>query len=353
VARCRSGAEGGARTDATRRQVAEAIRDKFGMLPQGWRQYVKSDQIAKEMPKGLNRSMSDLHHQELAAKNDTRSTSDKRIDEILDSEERFVSVMQETLRKYVDPLYEIFGKSDTKQGREHARALGLTQEECTTIFDQLPSIVRFSQGLLAKLEFVSLVRKQPMTGEGRAIHVGRAFVEMAPKLHVYAPAITTVRRGADCRASCGGGTDARAAAASTQYQNSLSVLNAAMEKLKDKRADSSFTRIWEDLVATNEVLRGQQLQAVLVTPMQRVPRYKLLLEQLLKEGGLDNENARPVVQEALGLFASAATNINEAMRKHEKLSDFFGSSDLKPLASSGATKDGKVHIKQNYTNKLL
>jgi hypothetical protein len=301
--------------------VAEAIRDKFGMLPQGWRSLLKSDQIARELPRGQSRTF-DIH----IHPKDDESMSDKKINEILDSEARFVTTITELQTKYLDRVYEIFGSGP--KNKDAIRALGITQEETNQIFEQLPGIVRFSQQLLQKLELVSLVRKQPMTGEGRAIHVGRAFLEMAPRLHVYAPAITS-------------------------YQQSLTVLNDAVGRLKPNSKNPDFITLWERITSSNDVLRGQQLQAVLITPMQRIPRYKMLLEQLVKD--CDHPDSIAVVQEALDLFASAAKNMNEALRKHEKLLEFFGAgSELKPISSTGGTtKDGEVKVVNTYVNKII
>jgi len=330
--------------------LADAIREKYGIVPQGWRALLESDIIQRQLPKGLSRGSSlrcvvhgkkqgfliyhltrrrPLEHKkhlhrpgelEAKLKAEPISISDYKINEILDSELRFVSQITELQDKYLDRLYQIWDGS--KANKDASKALGFTQEEANQIFEQLGSIVRFSQNLLSRLELISLVRKQPITGEGRAIHVGRAFIAMAPKLHVYAPAILS-------------------------YQGSLSILNDAVSRLPKKSGGQymNFMECWERVTASNDILRGQQLQAVLITPMQRVPRYKLLLEQLLKD--CDHPDAVPVIKEALDLFSSAATNINEALRKHEKLLAFFGDGDLKPLSSSGSVVDGVVKITNN------
>lgn len=77
----------------------------------------------------------------------------------------------------------------------------------------------------------------------------------------------------------------------------------------------------------------------------------MLLEQLVKD--CDSPQSVSVVENALDLFGSAAKNINEAMRSHEKLVGFFGAgAELKPLSSTGGTtKDGEVKIVNTYTNR--
>lgn len=286
---------------------AHAVQEKYGALPNGW----------------------DLEKIPLPRSRETITTqTDYRINEILDSEHRFVSTIIELQTAYLDRLYEVFGSGN----KDDIQKLGLTQEETNQIFEQLPAICRFSQQLLQKLEPISMVRTQPVTGEGRAVHVGLAFRDMAHKLHVYAPAITS-------------------------YQQTLQILTTKTQKLADQQAkkrhhqqQGNFVQLWEQVTKDNPVLRGQQLNAVLITPMQRIPRYKMLLEQLVR----DCEDVE-VIQEALELFTSAARNINEAVRSHEKLVGFFGAgSELKPMSSTGgATKHGEVKIVNSYTHKLV
>jgi len=305
--------------------LADALRDKYGIVPKGWRELLESDVIKRQLPKGLSRSGS-LKPGELEPMNlkpEPLSMSDLKINEILDSEWRFVNQISELTEKYLDRLYQIWDGS--KANKDASKALGLTQDEANQIFEPLGSIMRFSQNLLSRLEIISLVRKQPITGEGRAIHVGRAFIAMAPKLHVYAPAVAS-------------------------YQTSLTILNDAVNRLPKKAGQYlNFIEWWEKVTAGNDVLRGQQLQAVLITPMQRIPRYKMLLEQLLKD--CDHPESVPVIKEALDLFSSAAANINEAQRKHEKLAAVFGA-DLKPVSSTGSVKDGEVKITNTYQAKV-
>ena len=62
--------------------------------------------------------------------------------------------------------------------------------------------------------------------------------------------------------------------------------------------------------------RGLSLQAFLVTPVQRIPRYKMLLEDMLKhtpEDHPDHENLR----NALKLVSEIAKSVNETIRNHE------------------------------------
>jgi len=60
-----------------------------------------------------------------------------------------------------------------------------------------------------------------------------------------------------------------------------------------------------------------KLNALLITPVQRIPRYKMLLEELIKstpEGHPDKTN----LESALKEIESVAWHINEQLREHEE-----------------------------------
>ena len=82
--------------------------------------------------------------------------------------------------------------------------------------------------------------------------------------------------------------------------------------------------------------------------MQRIPRYKMLLAELEKSE-IDNPKAHELVKDALKLYSDAAMEINEAVRKHEKLSAFFGEGNA-PNPMAGANVRGKIGV--NYNSAL-
>ena len=65
-----------------------------------------------------------------------------------------------------------------------------------------------------------------------------------------------------------------------------------------------------------EVCRGLTLQSFLIMPVQRVPRYKLLLKELLKRTKQDDAE-RSVIECALDTVSNVAATINESVRKRE------------------------------------
>ena len=200
------------------RLVADGVRARYGMVPAGWRDY---------LTQAKSKMVEPLHEE---------STLDKRINEILDTETKFVQTIEELQNKFLDSIYGVLGGNAGPKGIE---CLGLSQDEANKIFEQLPAIVRFSKDLLSKLWPIDLVRAAPQDETHRALHVGQGFVEMAPKLHVYAPAVTS-------------------------YQASLGVLDKAVKKVEAQKNVKymSFLQVWEHCSDQSEYLKGLSLQGM-------------------------------------------------------------------------------------------
>ena len=120
----------------------------------------------------------------------------------------------------------------------------------------------------------------------------------------------------------------------------------------------SNTRFVEWLATTEEnnaeQLRGQRLPSLLIQPVQRIPRYRMLLEELLKQyckfqeadvdgqlqqiaGALDTDdvwlkkhdeqakidNAVREMREACEKIGEVANTVNEAIRENERLEELY------------------------------
>ena len=199
----------------------------------------------------------------------------------VDTEESFIKVIEQVQSQYVTRLNAALAS------KEGAKALGLSQADVRQVFSKLDDVVLFSRELLVMLDVVNWVRTPPVTGEGRSVHAGTAFAAMAPKIKSFAPVVAL-------------------------YNTSLKVLVRAERDVKPSAAKSgaqSFLAIWDDVTDKSDLLRGKKLQSVLITPVQRVPRYRLLLEVLVKD--CDRPDATVIVQEALDLVTAGAMRINE------------------------------------------
>ncbi|XP_048241780.1 rho guanine nucleotide exchange factor 39-like isoform X1 [Haliotis rufescens] len=98
-------------------------------------------------------------------------------------------------------------------------------------------------------------------------------------------------------------------------------------------------------------LKGLKLNALLITPVQRIPRYKMLLEDLLQHTCEDHHDHHHLA-EATRQIAEIASHINEHIRQHENfqkmltIQNCFDSSAPKILAP------GRVFIKEGTLNKV-
>lgn len=100
------------------------------------------------------------------------------------------------------------------------------------------------------------------------------------------------------------------------YSNYLVNYEPAMQRrghlLISNRRFSDFVEKLEK----DPVLQTQSLESLLILPVQRIPRYRLLLEQLLKYTP-DNHPDFPVVKEAMEKICNLAMYNNEAIRARE------------------------------------
>jgi hypothetical protein len=135
----------------------------------------------------------------------------------------------------------------------------------------------------------------------------------------------------------------------------LANYNTANRTLKQLESNTRFV----DWLATTEEdnsdqLRGQRLPSLLIQPVQRIPRYRMLLEELLKQygkfqqadvdgqleqiaGALDTgdewlakhqeqtkiDNAVREMREACEKIGEVANTVNEAIRENEQLEELF------------------------------
>jgi len=65
-----------------------------------------------------------------------------------------------------------------------------------------------------------------------------------------------------------------------------------------------------------EEMQGLKLRALLITPIQRIPRYKLLLDTLLEKTSPDHPDYKKL-RDACAEVSNVATHINECLRLHE------------------------------------
>lgn len=93
------------------------------------------------------------------------------------------------------------------------------------------------------------------------------------------------------------------------HENALSSLQEWLQKSSE----------FKDFIRTQEErpdVQGLKLNALLITPVQRIPRYKLLLEDLLECTSTDHHDYQQL-KEAAQQIGEIASHINEHMKQHE------------------------------------
>ncbi|KAH9519224.1 putative protein tag-52 [Bulinus truncatus] len=149
--------------------------------------------------------------------------------------------------------------------------------------------------------------------------VGQAFKQLAPFLKLY----------------------------STYANNHQTALNTLQEWQNKSPDFASFVSRQED---RPEVM-GLKLNALLITPVQRIPRYKMLLEELLSCTTVDHHDYENL-SDAANKIAEIATHINECLRQNE---NFLKTLAIQKSFDNSAPKllsPGRFFIKEGPLKKV-
>merc|ERR1719230_119683 len=94
----------------------------------------------------------------------------------------------------------------------------------------------------------------------------------------------------------------------------------------------------------SETLKNQNLQSYLILPVQRIPRYVLLLQDLLETTPSDHEDY-PNIKNALREMESLGDYINENKRHHEQINQILDiQAKLQKFPEETLVKPGRVFI---------
>jgi hypothetical protein len=376
--------------------IAKGVFTRYSILPPGWR--MELDELAKKDPESFTWYLpSDSIQKSITTANNNNNTNTSTtqrelssitnvIDEILDSELTFYETLHEVQQKYVSRIRSI---AMGKEGAIATSALGINAGDVENVFGwRLAQVIQTSSLLLSKLEVVNLVRTETLNPGGRAVHVAKAFDDIAQELSInYAPFVSghqnsmqLLKRGEERQKALGdkdktkkvssvrmtfrissrltrqssqeGGTIVNG---TNNDGNSLSPLGAnggnGLIGL-DGSPVLDFLGLWRDISGTSPRLRGQSLQSMMILPIQRVPRYKLLLQELDKRINKEHP-AKSHLNTALAQISQVASEINEALRRHQKLVALVGEQEMPQIA--GATisnKSGKARLTVSYSSMV-
>jgi len=185
------------------------------------------------------------------------------IQEIIETEKFYLKSLDTAIEKYMKPI-------------QHTQTL--SERKIKKIFNNIEGILETSQ-LFLKILFRDIPK-----GYDELICIGKCFLEIIPRLDVYA---IYARNHQQC----------------------------IKQMLKLEYQKPSFIQYLNQIRDREGVL---DLMSLLIQPVQRIPRYKLLLEDVLKktpESHPDNKDLKLALQK----IEDIANTVNESIRKYENL----------------------------------
>lgn len=212
-----------------------------------------------------------------------RDHRDGAIAELLRTEEKYVADLDTLIRLFVSPISSNI-------------ALKVSKSQCSRIFSNIEIIASFHKKLLS--EFQRDPKNPPS-----------ALLRYADFLKLYTQYLKS-------------------------YEGSITTLNA----LRNNAALQSFLQTQQKLPEC----RGQDLASFLIMPVQRVPRYEILLSEIIKHSHRTSQEFKSSL-DAFEKVKETAAHINESQRKFETLS--------KLLEIQNKSADEHVSIVQ--TDRLL
>jgi hypothetical protein len=270
------------------------------------------------------------------------------IDEIIASETTYLSMLDEFARKFIHQVRPIVNGN---KGETCKEALQLSRADFEIMFgERLASIIAHSGALVEELSSVSLRISGPMPGGGRPGLVALAMKDSAARLGVYSPYVSSHPASIQLLQKTTSAARSRVHAKGRSRGGSFFSRKAKHNRNPSTRSSGgrgsatahlTFEELWDEEAEQSKVLYGQSLQSLMIMPVQRVPRHKMLLEQALKY--MDPEHpAYALMEETTDKYRTAARSINEELRKHEKLLSMFGKDENLRPAGAITTESGKI-----------
>jgi len=192
--------------------------------------------------------------------------------ELLSTEETYVSQLSAMENVFIIPLLEAVAAGEA----------WVSSDIVSTLFSNIQTILQLNRNFLSELRTnISLEDQRD------ASSVGKLILNFAPFFKLYSLYVNN-------------------------HQNAATFLAT---KLAENRRLADFVSEGEQ----RPECKGLNLQSLLITPIQRIPRYKLLIEQLLKYSSRDTEATDFAnLEQALDSIKGVATAINEAIKTQEK-----------------------------------
>ncbi len=189
---------------------------------------------------------------------------EKIVAEIRDTEDSYVTKLRAMDTLLAKPLIALAKKGDTV----------IPEAMVTRIFAHIANILELNAGLLRQLE----ARKPDES-------LGMIFVAICPYLKLYS--------------------------------SFINAYSDAMSSLSDAMAVDKFVQFYAE-ASQHPMIGGLSLPSLLIMPVQRIPRYELLLRDLLKYTEDDHPD-KPALEDAMAKIVVLAKQVNESKERQERM----------------------------------
>eukprot|EP01105_Mastigella_eilhardi_P008942 TRINITY_DN2141_c1_g1_i1.p1 TRINITY_DN2141_c1_g1~~TRINITY_DN2141_c1_g1_i1.p1 ORF type:complete len:793 (-),score=219.14 TRINITY_DN2141_c1_g1_i1:1152-3464(-) len=188
------------------------------------------------------------------------------VNELLTTERTYVGLLNILLKHYYVPL---------KLASDSPTAAILTDQDLGAIFSNLPDFAKLNQQLLKELE-------QRVPNFGSSSCIGDVWRKIGPYLKLY----------------------------TTYCANHNAAIEALQKKKATKPAFAAF------LKKAEAAYPEQTLNSLLILPVQRIPRYQLLFQELVKLTPSGHPDTHNLIKSLEGIV-KVATHINQYIKEKE------------------------------------
>ncbi|KAL3841556.1 hypothetical protein ACJMK2_019680, partial [Sinanodonta woodiana] len=134
----------------------------------------------------------------------------------------------------------------------------------------------------------------------------------------------------------------------SMYANNYILASDTLQEYMQKSKDfADFIQSKEQLPE----LMGLRIDALLITPIQRIPRYKLLLEDLLQNTSPEHHDYQQL-KEATRQISEIATHINEHVRQHENFQKMLSIQNSFDSSAPRILEPGREFVKEGMLKKI-
>eukprot|EP00029_Vermamoeba_vermiformis_P006789 TRINITY_DN2759_c0_g1_i1.p1 TRINITY_DN2759_c0_g1~~TRINITY_DN2759_c0_g1_i1.p1 ORF type:complete len:975 (+),score=129.66 TRINITY_DN2759_c0_g1_i1:108-3032(+) len=190
------------------------------------------------------------------------------LEEIVKTEQSYVNFLERLVKIFILPIRALVGTPEQV----------LSADDIKVLFANVEIIYQFNYELSAQL-------RTRMNNKRASFQLGDIFVKMTPYFKMYA-----------------------------EYLRNYDQSQALLLRLQGKHKDF---KIFMEAQRTKHK-EHMQLRDLLIMPVQRIPRYRLLLEELIKQTPASNMDYANI-KEALQAIVEVADEVNKDIEEHERM----------------------------------